>query len=528
MVSLHGSENLSSSSEGSTDDIILQRPTRHDSFFKENDVNTRDSTFSVVLNESFIPEGSDDSRDRSTSMEDPGLPYSRPSHSYSNSNSSSSSRQRRLANNRNSQYMRLSINSGSSGSGSHSGASNIQSRRFSSTNTSRDTVNTAALMDTRESREVSGTPLVHSARVNSPEWTSGSHSGNDSLPQDTSKDNTDHTDHTKRSSRTVSTSALVSSDRALESIIREENESDESPERKNRSSSFYPPHNDTMITDENTQDLIENYEYHEGKPAIEEAVKLFKMEARRANRLVLPSAENKDLHRRQTSLLSSILVPPPKSAHKVSPTNSKTQEQARLIPALRKVSGSTTPTMRQGGFAPQDNSQKIDDNPFKTKTPPPPKSASIERKDSLNDNDYDTLYYIRASRKRLDELNDIERNLPLQRVDVSSVTSQESKVSIWSQFSDLFSFSRLFLLLLICLMVPPLFFFVGFGEVTGFDDEKLMKFIMQKQYRSELMPGFIWAVDLGWLRRSFVILGSLETLLLFACVGIGFGVGLSR
>ena len=152
----------------------------------------------------------------------------------------------------------------------------------------------------------------------------------------------------------------------------------------------------------------------------------------------------------------------------------------------------------------------------------------IEREISNHDYESDALHYIRASRKRLDEFNDMERNLPMQRVDVSSVNSEKSKISAWSQFSDLFSITRLLCLFLTCLIVPPLFFFIGFGEVTGFDDEKLMKFIMHSQHRYGLMPGFIWAVDLSWIRRIFIISGFLETVVLFACIGVGFGVGLSR
>ncbi|CAH02700.1 Bud8p [Kluyveromyces lactis] len=531
MVSLSENEDVSSSSGGSVEDEILRRPLRQDSFFKEEHListGSRTGTeFSVILNDTYIPESSDESKDRSISMEGPSVAYSKVSHSFSNSNSNSnsstSSKQRKLANNRNSQYMRLSLNSTSSGS-AHSTpliGVNLQSDKFSSANTSRDTVNTEALLDPR--RSFSNTPLVHSTQTESPQLSTSNDVGNATFPQDSSRDNAENM---KRSSKAVSTPALGSSDQVLDERIVEETESDETSDKKNRTSSFYPAHTESLQADE-THDIIDDYEYGDTKPAIEEAVKLFKMEARRANLLELNHGDNKNLHRRQTSLLSSILVPPPKSASKSSPAEGNSQEPKTLIPALRKVSGSSTPTARQGQFQPYEE-QTANVNPFIAPIPAQPTSVPIEREISNHDYESDALHYIRASRKRLDEFNDMERNLPMQRVDVSSVNSEKSKISAWSQFSDLFSITRLLCLFLTCLIVPPLFFFIGFGEVTGFDDEKLMKFIMHSQHRYGLMPGFIWAVDLSWIRRIFIISGFLETVVLFACIGVGFGVGLSR
>ncbi|CDO94497.1 unnamed protein product [Kluyveromyces dobzhanskii CBS 2104] len=537
MDSLSGNEDVSSSSGGSLDDEILRRPGRQDSFFKEEHLSSTGTgdrnQFSVILNDSYIRESSDESRDRSISKEGHSIAYSRASHSnsnsnsnsnsYSNSSSSTSSQQRRLANSRNSQYMRYSTYSAGSGSAysPQLRSSNLQSEKFSSANTSKDTVSTDALLDRPNSS--GSTPLVHSFAIESPQQQTSNRSGNDEVLQDLRKD---HTDNTKRSSKTISTSALISSDYLLDDIITEESETELNTDTRNLVSPFAPTPAESVMGDD-TQDVVDDYEYDDTKPAIEEAVQLFKLEAKKANMLDLRNNDHKNVHRRQTSLLSSILVPPPMSGNKSSPTQINTQEQRKLIPVMRKVSGNLTPTARQGHF-PAYEQQTANADPPTELLAAPPLSVLIEKKAGDSDYQSDTLDYIRASRKRLDEFNDLERNIPIQRVDVSSMNSEESKMSIWSHFSDLFSITRLILLFIICLVVPPLFFFVGFGDVTGFNDEKLMKFIMHSQHRYGLMPGFIWAIDLSWLRRVFVISGIIEIFALFACIGVGFGVGLSR
>ena len=203
MVPAGQNDSYSSSSSGSVDEEFLKGPRVHDSFFQEQNITKRGSTFSVILNETYLSEDKDEGKDQSTNASE----SKNVSHVQDNHPKTETKARRNLANYRNSKLLRLSHNSSESGSTNSTPLINTaQSDKCSSSDTSRETVNTGALLDS--ARQLNDTPLVHSSRVDSLEWSPSSHSGNDFFKSENSKD---RTDNTKRSSqRTVSTSFLVS------------------------------------------------------------------------------------------------------------------------------------------------------------------------------------------------------------------------------------------------------------------------------------------------------------------------------
>ena len=83
-------------------------------------------------------------------------------------------------------------------------------------------------------------------------------------------------------------------------------------------------------------------------------------------------------------------------------------------------------------------------------------------------------------------------------------------------------------MLLLCVVCPPLFFMVGMGPKGGVDDYHLLKLVLNKEHRASLLEGFIWDVDVVWIRTGCLIMGVAELLVASACIGIGFGIGLRR
>lgn len=118
----------------------------------------------------------------------------------------------------------------------------------------------------------------------------------------------------------------------------------------------------------------------------------------------------------------------------------------------------------------------------------------------------------------------IPNQTPVQRVDSSSMHS--SNASVESRFLATYSIGRIILVLLGCMVVPPLFFMIAVGRKGGFSDYKVMRMITKSDYRSTLLQGFLWDIDVSWFRRSCLYFGIVETLGAFVGIGVGFGVGL--
>ena len=113
----------------------------------------------------------------------------------------------------------------------------------------------------------------------------------------------------------------------------------------------------------------------------------------------------------------------------------------------------------------------------------------------------------------------------VQTVDTQSIESFDSGNYT---FREIYSIQRIALMLLLCIVCPPLFFMVGMGPKGGVDDYHLLKLVLNKEHRASLLEGFIWDVDVVWIRTGCLIMGVAELLVASACIGVGFGIGLRR
>lgn len=410
-------------------------------------------------------------------------------------------------------------------------------------NPSTDTVNTNLLMDPRKD-------LVHASGAN----VAGDHTreeqDNDyevSIPLRPFKHNPPPGD--RNSKRTISTSMLDSS-----SILVNSNSGKQDTKRFSytsdgeRSPILTEPHRNQLhnkIAEESEGDTSE-YENH-SKPSIEQAVKLFKQEASTQpsaklveqvfpapnSRSVAPkksqgslkshlSSQNSRYSQtrrsrrgpKNPSLLTSILIPPGSTQSKVRSSHMK-KAAVPAIPALRQVSGNSN-SSKASGQSDNSNNEKKEKNATEQLSKPPKMPFRDAR---------DTLYPIYQYRDQLEE-KDIENEaFYSQYVDASSASSEGSKVS---RFVDVFSVWRIILFILICITMPPLFFAVGLNPRHCVTDERLMKLILNRQHRYGLFSGFVWDIKLDWFRRTCLLLGTIEVLAILACIGVGFGVGLSR
>lgn len=383
------------------------------------------------------------------------------------------------------------------------------------------------------------------------------------------------------SCRTVSTSLLVD-ERGTENIIRESHEEEEQIQRSTnpRTSSYYPPLDSSLdppvvikdasleppliLGTQNRYSGIASFDdsYLDYKdtlnPQIEHAVKLFKMEMKNPQTVELvkqdqvkDSSEDQEFvppqksvtekkshsslrsahsdqisHYSQTrkttkgfhnaSLLSSILVPPPKSPKKKS-------AKSKSIPALRKVSGSskneTHNSNQQQKCENLENDEKhtVERNVQNLQKPQPLKSTRNSLKHQ------DTLAKIYDFREQMCYQNKDLEAIPFQHTESSSVASSKSKLGI---LNHIFSVPRIVILILVCMLVPPLFLMIGLGPRCGVPDSQIMRLIMNQEYRLGSFKGYIWDIDVTWFRKLCLFLGTLEVLIIFACIGIGFGVGL--
>ncbi|KAL3232507.1 Bud site selection protein 9 [Nakaseomyces bracarensis] len=128
----------------------------------------------------------------------------------------------------------------------------------------------------------------------------------------------------------------------------------------------------------------------------------------------------------------------------------------------------------------------------------------------------------------LEAVNNSEYNnlyLPIQYADIFSMRSSESN---GKSFSDVYSPWRILILIIICILVPPFFFWIGLGKNCGISDFRLMKIVMSRKNRDFLYQGFIWDVDMRWLRSTCLLFGIIELLAAFTGIAVGLGVGLTR
>ncbi|SCU90572.1 LANO_0D09230g1_1 [Lachancea nothofagi CBS 11611] len=304
------------------------------------------------------------------------------------------------------------------------------------------------------------------------------------------------------------------------------------------------------IHNEIEEESEESWEYEKhSKPSIEEAVKLFKQEAsalppvqlidpsspmiqtntvpKKASQSSLQSRVSDQTSRysqtrrsrrgpQYPSLLTSILVPPPNTNRKK--VKKTTKDVSPTIPALRKVSGNSenSKTSSQGQDIEVDKPRKKGSNT----TQHIHATAQLPYRDVQDD-----LHQIYQYRDMLNG-KDVEKEaFYAQYIDSSSISSRGSQLG---KFRDIFSLSRIAMVLLLCMLVPPLYFIIGWGSGTCMSDKKLMKMIMNKEHREGILAGFVWDVNLRWFRNMCLLLGLLEVLIILACVGVGIGVGLSK
>ncbi|CAI4038742.1 hypothetical protein SMKI_06G0890 [Saccharomyces mikatae IFO 1815] len=115
--------------------------------------------------------------------------------------------------------------------------------------------------------------------------------------------------------------------------------------------------------------------------------------------------------------------------------------------------------------------------------------------------------------------------MPIQRIDSSSIRSYDSQLY---GFSEVYSIPRVTLALCVCLLIPPLFFFFSVSGGSGISNYRLMRMIMNYEHRIGLLKGFEWDIDVHWFRTLCFVLGCIEISVIFASIGIGFGVGMTR
>ncbi|SCU78895.1 LAME_0A06304g1_1 [Lachancea meyersii CBS 8951] len=530
------SADTSGSSESTGERIWLSgrdAPPKPDSYFKETFEPSSDSgapSFSVYIDYSKFSE-LDDISDESEPRE-PRAPHSLKQSSLENVPqskvaASASAPTRNIAINRN----------------DHDFPSPNIPARFQ--NQSSDTVNTDVIVGSRKISD--GTNRVLSVDSSNRDSTNEDSWGNN-LPLRSSKYK--QYDHDRDSRRTISTSMLE-----YDSLRRSSNMS--KPDA--RSSSHYGDENVANadpstplapIYHESDEVSDEDYDHEKhSNPSIEEAVRLFRQEAsfvpvvqladpRTASaplRSVSKKPSQGSLQSRvsdqtsrfsqtrktrrgpvNSSLLSSILVAPHPKMTNPKPVLRNAPPE---IPALRKPSGITSNSKQSSQ---EKNKETTGQEKLQQQIPsdaPPEKTINPYR--NIDDDSLQQIYQYRD----VMAVKDLEKEVFYEKyIDTPSTSSNKS---MEGEFRKLFSVSRVLLLLLICTLIPPLYFIIGI-ERNCLPDKKLMKMIMNEEHRNGVAAGFLWDVNLRWFRNLCFMLGILEILIILACVGVGFGVGLSR
>lgn len=161
--------------------------------------------------------------------------------------------------------------------------------------------------------------------------------------------------------------------------------------------------------------------------------------------------------------------------------------------------------------------------------PPLPTETSMFRYNTTMEIPEDTggnyYNYNNGAATKLHNGGDATNPIHIQHIDSPSIHSFDSQsYTFW----EVYSIERIISLFIVCFIVPPLFFMIYMGSTCGIDDYKLMKFVLNEDHRIGLFRGFLWDIDLNWLRNLSLLLGCVELIIVFACIGIGFGVGLTR
>lgn len=238
------------------------------------------------------------------------------------------------------------------------------------------------------------------------------------------------------------------------------------------------------------------------------------------------------------SLINKILIP--------SPTKPKT-DRSSSIPVFQNIASPTRfNTTAPINYSPNPshngkmtNSEidlAIDQISNNTLTRNPTTiSSSIRNSNLLDDSNQEinpsnyqvkNYNYTEANAEFLDEEKfGMGSGIPIQHLDSNSVASYDSQEN---SIMDMFSLWRIFEVILICVIIPPLFFMIAIGSRAGISDYRLMKLLLNSEHRIGLLRGFVWYVDMKWFRKLCFYLGTLEVLAIMACIGVGFGVGLTR
>ncbi|GMM53825.1 hypothetical protein DAKH74_004410 [Maudiozyma humilis] len=95
-------------------------------------------------------------------------------------------------------------------------------------------------------------------------------------------------------------------------------------------------------------------------------------------------------------------------------------------------------------------------------------------------------------------------------------------------FDDVYSPTRIGGIILLCIIIPPLFFIIGLSSGTPKSNSRLLRLILKRDRVFDLIKGYQLDYDTTWFRTLCLWLGFLEILAILACIGIGFGVGLTR
>ena len=109
-----------------------------------------------------------------------------------------------------------------------------------------------------------------------------------------------------------------------------------------------------------------------------------------------------------------------------------------------------------------------------------------------------------------------------------SYDSKSSFDSDYLNFHDVYSSSKIISVILVCMIIPPLFFIIGFSSGESRSDYRILRLIIRRELVFELVNGFQLDFDISWFRKLCVWLGLLELVSILVCIGVGFGVGLTR
>lgn len=225
------------------------------------------------------------------------------------------------------------------------------------------------------------------------------------------------------------------------------------------------------------------------------------------------------------SLLNNILVPSVADSNKGG------------IPALRAVSGNhkplqSAPVKRRsvqstGEFPGHSSTEEVLNVPQRarlariTKLTNSQIDIAVDTLREYRNESYNDVSDLEATAGR--GINTFSDAMPIQHIDSSSVRSYDSQKN---NFLDIYSIPRMICVLMCCLVIPPFFFMIAAGAKGGISNYRLMRMIMNVNHRVGLLKGFVWDIDVQWFRTVCLLLGSLETLSVLACIGVGFGVGL--